>query len=375
LPKTPWLVAAAPALIYLAIRQIGVVLLSIMSNPDQGLTDRLTSWDGQWFLGITQQWYQGIPGMLVDAHGNRNPDLPMAFFPGYPAVVRLVASLPGVTLAAAGITVALVCGVIAAYGLVRIGELIPGGSRRVGLLLMIVYAAQPMAIVETMMYSESLFVALAAWGLVALLKRDWLVAGLLAALLGLVRLNAAALIAVVCLAALIAIYQRRDGWRPYAALAMAPVGFLGYLGWVALRTHSLFGYFAIQQQGWDSQFDFGLGTVKFIFSSLGSSREVLMTLSVAIIIGVVVLAVLLVRTRLPWSLVAYGLLVLFMDIGSNGLMNSKARLLIPAFTLGLPIAIGLAKRKPSTIIAVIGALVLFSSWFGAYSLTVWPYAI
>jgi hypothetical protein len=64
-----------------------------------------------------------------------------------------------------------------------------------------------------------------------------------------------------------------------------------------------------------------------------------------------------------------------MDIGSNGLMASKARLLLPAFVLLIPIAVGLAKRRTSTAVITLGCLALVTAWFGAYSLTVWSWAI
>ncbi|MEV7095622.1 hypothetical protein AB0M80_22520 [Amycolatopsis sp. NPDC051045] len=57
-----------------------------------------------------------------------------------------------------------------------------------------------------MPYSEALFRALAAWALVGVLERNWIMAGL-------VRPTAAALVLAVGLAALVAVIQRRDGWR------------------------------------------------------------------------------------------------------------------------------------------------------------------
>ncbi|MFC7612354.1 hypothetical protein ACFQV2_00855 [Actinokineospora soli] len=64
-----------------------------------------------------------------------------------------------------------------------------------------------------------------------------------------------------------------------------------------------------------------------------------------------------------------------MDLCSNGLMNSKARLMVPAVTLLVPVAIALAKRKTSTVVGVLCGVALFGSWFGAYSITAWGYAI
>jgi hypothetical protein len=96
---------------------------------------------------------------------------------------------------------------------------------------------------------------------------------------------------------------------------------------------------------------------------------------VAVLLTAILLVALSIRQRVAWPLVLYGALVLAMDLGSNGLMNSKARMLLPAFTLLVPVAVALAKRRPRTMIAVLAAIAVASAWFGAYALTGWPYAI
>jgi hypothetical protein len=55
--------------------------------------------------------------------------------------------------------------------------------------------------------------------------------------------------------------------------------------------------------------------------------------------------------------------------------DRKLRVLLPAFVLLLPVAIGLAGRRRATAVAVVVAAALVSAWFGAYALTIWPYAI
>ena len=74
-------------------------------------------------------------------------------------------------------------GVACAYALVRIANAVPWVSRQreVGLILVVLFAASPMAIVLSMAYSEALFCALVAWSLVGLLEHRWLLAGLAAA--------------------------------------------------------------------------------------------------------------------------------------------------------------------------------------------------
>ena len=197
-----------------------------------------------------------------------------------------MAGLPGVGATAAALAVSVVSGIAFAYALVRLAEHVPGGSRRAGLVLVALVAAAPMGVVFSMGYSEALFCALAAWALVGVLQRQWVLAGACCAAAGLVRPTAAALIAAVGLAALVAITRRRDSWRPWAAATLAPLGLAAYLGFVALRTGQWDGWFTLQRRGWGLAFDGGPSTLRF-------TREVLVTApSVLEVVTVAVLAVL-----------------------------------------------------------------------------------
>jgi hypothetical protein len=369
-------VLLAPALVFLAIRELGLLVLQMMAARwNKSVTAALTSWDGQWFLGIAEGGYADVPRWLVDAFGKRTDETPLAFFPGYPALVRWVDGLPGVDARGAAFTVSLVSGVFCAYGLHRLGSRINGGSSRAGLILVALFAASPMAIVLSMTYSEALFCALAAWALVGVVERHWILAGLCTAAAGLVRPTAAALLMAVGLAALTAVITRRDGWKPWVGGMIAPLGLLGYLGYVAARTGQLDGWFAVQQRGWDSRFDGGAATWKFALANLGEPRSVLELTTVWILLIAIALVVLCFRRRVEWPLIVYAIGVLAMNLGSNGLMNSKARLLLPAFTLLIPAALALAKRRTTTAVALLSALAVFSAWFGAYAITAWQYAI
>lgn len=366
----------APAGLYLGVRLVGVLCLAWMTEVNGGrLGEKLSAWDGQWLLAIAGGGYGGVPPGLVDAYGERSAETPLAFFPGYPFAVGLTRFVTGTEPLVAGLVVSLVAGVVAAYGLARLGELVPGGSPRAGLLLVGLFAAAPMAVVLSMTYSEALFCACAVWALVGVLRRDWLLAGSCAALAGLVRPTAAAVVAAVGLAALVAVAGRRDTWRAWAGGLLAPLGLLGYLAFVAANTGSPFGWFALQERGWNSGFDGGAATVEFSYEVLATGRSVLETVTVAVLVGALVLLAVAVRERLPWPLLVYAVVVLIMGLGSSGLMNSKARLLLPAFTLLVPAALAMSRRRPGTAVAVVLAATLASAWFGAYALNGWRYAI
>jgi hypothetical protein len=369
----------APALVYLAIRELGLLILSWMSFQTRfPIGEALTSWDADWYLGIAAGGYDNVPAGLVDAYNQRSAETPLAFFPGYPKLINYLGEVFGGSENArlfAAFTITIVAGLFCAYALARIGRRIPGGSYRVGLILVALFAAAPMSVVLTMPYSEALFCALAAWALVGVLERNWIMAGLACAAAGLVRPTSAALVLAVGVAALVAVIQRRDGWRPWVGGLLAPLGLLGYLGWVASQTGELMGYFKLQERGWDSRFDGGVATWNFAVESLTRQLSVLEGVTILVILTAIVLVIVGFRMKLPWPLLVFALGVMAMDIGSNGLMASKARLLLPAFVLLIPIAVGLAKRRTSTAVITLSCLALVTAWFGAYSLTVWSWAI
>ncbi|WP_235437337.1 glycosyltransferase family 39 protein [Micromonospora sp. RV43] len=231
---------AAPALaLYAVIRLIGVLVVYLWArNIDVSPVERLTRADGNWYLGIVQHGYDGYEKTQSN----------MAFFPLYPGLTAALERLSPFSPRESALVVAWLAALAAAWGLYAIGKHLH--DRRTGILLAALWGAVPHAVVESMGYSESLFTALAAWTLYALLRRHWMTAGVVCLFAGLTRPTASSLIPVVGLAALLAVVRRRDGWRPWAALLLAPAGWLGYLAWVGTRTGRPDGWFHIQSAGW-----------------------------------------------------------------------------------------------------------------------------
>ncbi|MGE3287283.1 MAG: hypothetical protein AB7J32_14425 [Pseudonocardia sp.] len=366
----------APAGVYLGVRLIGIVVLAVMAARNgTSLLGELTSWDGEWLLGIAAHGYDGVSDRLVDVHGDRYPDTALAFLPGYPAAVAALAPLVGGNVVAAGLLVSLLAGIAAAYGLTRLGSIVPGGSRRAGLILTGLFAAVPMGVTLSMAYSEALFCALAIWALVAVLEERWLTAGLFTALAGTVRPTVTGLIVAVGLAAVVAAVRRGAGVRAWLAVLLAPTGLLAYLAYVAWRTGEPAGWFRIQQQGWETSLDGGAAVVAYVLRTLGGSEQIHDLLSVASLIGAVVLFAVALAMRLPWPLLVYGGVGLATVLGTDGVMNSKLRFLVPLFVLLLPPALGLSRRRTGTAVAVLVAAALVSAWIGGFALTVWRYGI
>ncbi|HJQ47646.1 MAG TPA: hypothetical protein VJ870_15215 [Amycolatopsis sp.] len=341
------------------------------------LTDRLTAWDGQWYLRIAATGYDLDP--VPDAHGHLNPFTPRAFFPGYPVLIRWTDAVTGVGGTTSALLVAGISGLFAAYGLARLGRLVRGGSPRAGYLLVALFAAAPMGVALSMAYTEALFCALAVWALVGVLERRFVLAGVCCAAAGLVRSSALALAIAVGLAALA--YVPRERRRAAAAVVLAPLGLVGYLWWTGLRVRPDTGFVErlgtwadLEWQGWSTKFDGGVATARFLWQGLHSG-DAMTVLTVAVILGYLVLLAVAVRQRLEWPLLVYAAGVLVMSLESSGLMHAKPRLLLPAFTLLVSVAIGLANRRRSTAVLTVAGAALVSAWFDAYALTVWKYAI
>lgn len=361
--------------LYLLVRFTGIAVLAVFAwYHDESLIDLLHVWDGEWYLAIAEHGYADVPDSLVDADGVQRATTSLAFFPGYPKLVGTLAMLTGLGVVPAALIISLLSGVLAAVALFRIG-LVLNGKSQVGLLLVVLWAGAPMAITQSMAYTEGLFTALAAWALLGVLQRQWLLAGLSCLAAGLVRPTASVLIAVVGIAALIAVFQGRNRWSAFAGMLLCPLGLLGYWGYVAIRTGSLTGWFDLEEEGWATRFDAGGETLEFVRDVLVTGSSVMEVVTVFVLLAAFLLVLLAWLNRVPWPLVAYAAGVVITVAGTAGLPFVKSRFLLPAFALLVPVAIGLANRRRSTAIAVTTGFVLFGSWFSAYALTGWEYAI
>lgn len=365
----PWsaLRAAAPALAaYALLRVVGVVTLAAFADragQDVWLLLNNT-YDSGWYKGIATAGYDHGVGV----HGLTN----LVFFPLYPGLIAALDPVLGGGPGVSGLAVSWLAGLVAAGGLYAIGQHV--GDRRTGVALAALWAVLPHAVVESMAYTETLFTALSAWSLYAVLTRRWLTAGGLCLAAGLVRPTSVALVAAVGLACLVAAVRRTDGWRPWLAGALAPLGLLGYLTFVADRLHRLDGYLHIQGDVWQMRFDGGRYTVSTVADVLVRPQALQLYAVTVVLLASIVLFALSLWGRQQWPLLVYSGLLLVLVVGGAGYYHSKARLLIPAFGLLLPVATALARQRARLAVAVVAVLALGSAGFGSYLCLGWKYS-
>ncbi len=339
--------AAAPALaVYAAVRALGLLALWAAAHASgKDPVGRLSGrWDSVWYQRIAENGY-GHTVALPD--GALHSDL--AFFPLLPALERGISEVTPLTLGGAGLLVAWTAGLLAAWGIFAVGAHLHG--RRTGVVLAALWGVYPTAFVQSMAYTETLFTALAAWALYAVLRGRWLPAGALCVLAGLTRPSAAALIAALAITAAATLVREfragghlapvlRRNARLLAGVALAPMGWLAYVVFVAVREGSPFAYFEVQAQ-WGNNIDGGRALAAFI---AGLPLPAALGLCAALgLLGWLV--VLCVRQRLPLPVLVYTVAIVVISLIGAGYFGSRPRLMMPAFPLLLPPAVALARLR------------------------------
>ncbi|WP_232838606.1 mannosyltransferase family protein [Streptomyces geranii] len=380
----PALARAAPALLgYAAVRVLGLVVLAVWSAArDKSAYTLLTArWDSLWYSRVAELGY-GYEVRLPngDVHSN------LAFFPLLPWLERLLASLTPMSYADAGFAVSALASLAAAWGVFAVADHVYG--RRAGVCAVLLWAVLPVGIVQSMAYSESLFTALAAWSLYAVLTGRWLTAGTLALLAGLTRPVGLAVVAAVWTTAVVQYVRERRTpatppdippatphspppgaplWPRALAMLLAPLGAAGYVLWVGHRTgKGPLGYLDVQA-GWRNGFDGGAAFARFVADKFTSFPSALAGVALIVGVGLLIrLYVVCVRQCQPLPLLVYAGVVTLLALCASSYFGSKPRLLLPAFPLLLPLARALARLRTSRAALVTGGVAVASAAYGAF---------
>ncbi|WP_459736764.1 mannosyltransferase family protein [Streptomyces sp. E-15] len=376
-PRAPLPRRAAPALLgYAAVRALGLAVLAVWSaaRGKSAYTLLTARWDSLWYTRVAERGY-GYEVRLPngDVHSN------LAFFPLLPWLERLLHAVTPLSYAGAGFTVALLASLAAAGGIFAVADRVYGP--RTGFFAVLLWAVLPVGIVQSMAYSESLFTALAAWSLYAVLTGRWVSAGALTALAGLTRPVGVAVVAAVWAAGVVSFVRERGAqhtpgardderaplWRRALGMLLAPLGAAGYVLWVGHRTgRGPLGYLDVQA-GWRNGFDGGYAFARFVadkFTSFPSALAGLgLILGVALLIWLYVTGV---RAGQPLELLVYTGVVLALALCASSYFGSKPRLLLPAFPVLLPLARALARSRAPRAALVTAGLAVAAAVYGAF---------
>jgi hypothetical protein len=340
---------------------------TIPSSALKPMLDVLTSWDGIWYLRIVRA---GYPTSVQPNVTYEVSDARAAFFPTYPMLVRAVDwVLPGGDSVAAIFT-NFVLGALAVLIVGLIARKLYGP--RVAERSMILMCLFPGSFVLSFAYTEALLITLAGACMWFLMQRQWLLAGILAALGTATRPNGIALVAACAVAAFFAIRDRRE-WKALIAPLLSPVGFLGFQLWLGSHTGERGVWFRVQTEAWGEGTSFGLTAIRRTFKAITHP----LTSPTNTITGVSVLALGLLlyflwKHRLPALFNAYiAVIVLLMLLPST--VTARPRFVFTAFPLLIAAAVWFERSErherewwPYVIGACSAGLVGLTALYGVY---------
>lgn len=340
-----------------------VVALAIATVSDRSVLKVLARWDGGWYLAIVQRGYpEAVPhGLGVQAQST------LAFFPGYPLLIRAGSSMTGLSPALVGVLVSTLAGAATSVMLWLLAERI--ADAKTASRTVVLFCFFPSAFVFSMVYTEALFLCLVAICLLALVLERWPIAGVAAGLAGLVRPNGLVLM-LCCGWAAVGAIRRQRSWRPAIAPLLAPIGTLAFLIYLRVHTGDWLAYVHTTKRGWDQGFDFGVSNVRTALAVMaGRQFSFLYFLMLgACALGVVVALYFLVRWRLPAPILIYVVGTVGIAVLSSN-MTSLPRYLLAAFPMLIPMARQLSDDAYPTVVAA--SATLMATLFWTTSLVTW----
>ncbi|MBR7834195.1 hypothetical protein KDL01_13050 [Actinospica durhamensis] len=351
---------------YLAARLVSTLVFGLLSSG-HGYASR------GMFVYVDSGWYQQIALRGYDTAISPNLS-PFAFDPLYPGLMGLGHTITGLSVTAIGLAVTWIAALACAWALSEIGALVR--DARTGLIFAVLWSLMPSAVIQGALYADTLAICLSAWALYALLRRNLVTAAVLACLAGSTRPTANAIVATVCVGAVVEFLRARRqgtsaGWRPWAAFVIAPLGSVGFLSYVAYRMGSLGGYMRAQKK-WGTGFGNSSQVLHRIKLGLEGSThggydtgQAHITTAVLLIVPFLILAMFL--QRQPWQLLTYTCIVAVIIYTAIHDYSVVPREMLAAFPLLLAPAGWLASlRRRWVVWVVLGVLAVAAGWYAGY---------
>jgi hypothetical protein len=245
-----WLGGYRRSLAIYAGTRVVLLLLAIVCDAifgsvvhGESLTRELANWDGWWYVHLATLGYP-----TAVSHGQTT----LGFFPLYSMVIWLTGHIFFCSYVIAGMIVSTAGGAVSVMLVQRLTT--DWWGPEVARKAVLLFCIFPGTVVFSMVYSEGILIPLVAGSMLALSRRRWVLAGLLAGLASGIGPDALAVIPMCAAASFV--HLRRFGWqdrearRSLLAPLMAPVGALGFAGFLWVWTGNPFASYIAQHDGW-----------------------------------------------------------------------------------------------------------------------------
>ncbi len=229
------------AVVYIGSRLLILsVAIAVALFTRSSLASELSNWDGVWYLRAV---HHGYPSYVPTGQST------LGFLPLYP---MLIVILSHVSFLSPLLSALLISGVSGFIAVILAGMLArEWWGDRAGMCAVAILSFFPGSVVFSMVYPEGLTAAFGAGCLLALNRHRWVLAGICAALAGLLEPVGLVAIPVCVLAAFIAI--RREGRGALSSLSAPAVSVLGIGGFAVFLwawTGTPFASIDAQRSGW-----------------------------------------------------------------------------------------------------------------------------
>lgn len=352
-----------PALVFHLITRAVILAGLVVASTSSGRSFPavVTRWDGRWYQRLA---VHGYPSPLpVDPSTGRVVTNTAAFFGFYPLLIKLLMSL-GIPFWLGGMMINLVASTLAVLLIVLVG--LQYLDRRAAMMLGCLWSAFPVSVVLTTTYTEAVFAVFGAAALLFVLRRQWVLAGLAAALAGTVRPPGIVFAGAVMLGAVEAIVRRRE-WRSLLGAGIAPLGFLASIAAIGVWTGRWDAWQVTEHDGWHSRLTFGRGWPSFLFASPSAPHGLphLFTAVVSLILLILCIAAVALRPPVPIiGLIVVGAFIAFAFGGV--IMDAAPRVMVSFFPVLAPLAVLVARWPAALRWAFLGAGAVIAAVVGGY---------
>ena len=355
-----------PAGIYLASRALAWATLAVTTLfTHVSVAGEINRWDSRWFIRAAQF---GWPTQLPHRHGHVAANT-IAFLPLFPLSIRWLSHLTGLSLLAAGVTVTSVSGLTA---MIAVWKLISAYADQEtadrGTLLLAMF---PGSFVLSMVYSEGLVITFVAFGILALMRRRWLLAGVLG-MLATATTPIAMAFEISCLWCAYRELVGSRNWRSLLAPVLTPIGFVAYQAWLWVHTGTPSAWRLTERGGWKSypSIAYAAHTVGVFFRDPIATNKTDDLLFIGTVITATA-AVVAVRSRLPMPMLLYGLVAAGVAFVSAP-VGLRPRFIFLAFPLVIAVGTRLRGRPYVWLLAASMALLVFATAYEVSSWAVFP---
>lgn len=360
---------------------IMVQVMNLVADTPHNILYYMNPWDAEWYKEMTEAGYK-----FPRSTGMAN----WAFFPLYPMICRAVRIITGghINTYAIGMMVSNICIIVAVYYAVKLAylELDKGkyDKNDIENIIIFLMLAGPCAVYYGAMYTEALFTMCVVMCFYNARKRNYMTAGVFAALASATRIVGCTLIVVLLIEMYIDSYKKqevmskrilytvqdiiKDG-RKLLSLALCPLGIFVYMAFLKHFCGDAWAFYHVQR-AWRTQKLFPVIGVlyKSCTGQLGSMSDVKQINGIilgwfcvfALLLYVIMIA------RKHYSAGAFGIVALIIPLTSS--VMSTLRFIVGSFVIYIGItqillSVRIRTRRIIMVLLAVAEVVCISAWY------------